>query len=117
MKALVYDNNVVDLAETEFEVSPEFTWMDAPDGCVAGEWILDGNGDLVENYTGLTAEEHMRYLRDKLLEETDWWANSDRTMTDAQTAYRTALRDLPATSSPAWGTAANSNIKYNLKAL
>ena len=33
--------------------------------------------------------------RDRLLIETDWWAMSDLTMTDAQTAYRQALRDVP----------------------
>ena len=32
--------------------------------------------------------------RNGLLAETDWWALSDRTMTDAQTAYRQALRDV-----------------------
>jgi len=36
-----------------------------------------------------------RFERDKLIAETDWWATSDRTMTDAQTAYRQALRDVP----------------------
>mgnify|MGYP002697813613 FL=1 len=36
-----------------------------------------------------------RSQRDHLLEETDWWAVSDRTMTSAQTTYRAALRDLP----------------------
>ena len=42
----------------------------------------------------------LRRLRDQLIEETDWWASSDLTMTDEQTTYRQALRDLPATSSP-----------------
>ena len=36
-----------------------------------------------------------RSRRDRLIAETDWWATSDRTMTDAQTAYRQALRDVP----------------------
>jgi hypothetical protein len=39
----------------------------------------------------------LRAKRDELLTETDWWASSDRTMTDAETAYRKALRDLPST--------------------
>ena len=41
------------------------------------------------------AAESNRATRDQLLAETDWWAVSDRTMTSAQTTYRTALRDLP----------------------
>tara|TARA_R110000796_G_scaffold181272_1_gene297766 strand:+ start:438 stop:695 length:258 start_codon:yes stop_codon:yes gene_type:complete len=36
-----------------------------------------------------------RVKRDRLLIETDWWAMSDLTMTDAQTTYRQALRDVP----------------------
>lgn len=40
--------------------------------------------------------EQYRYVRDDLIAETDWWATSDRTMTDAETTYRQALRDVPA---------------------
>ena len=50
----------------------------------------------------------LRARRDELLFETDWWAVSDRTMTAEQTAYRQALRDLPANtadpSNPTWPT-------------
>jgi hypothetical protein len=49
----------------------------------------------------ITAEDiaasHLRCLRkerDKKLAETDWWANSDLTMTQAQIDYRQALRDI-----------------------
>jgi len=45
----------------------------------------------------LEAEEPMRLLRlerDAKLAETDWWASSDLTMTQAQTDYRQALRDI-----------------------
>ena len=45
----------------------------------------------------LVAAEPMRLLReerDRRLAETDWWAMSDRTMTEAQTTYRQALRDI-----------------------
>ena len=47
--------------------------------------------------TELQNAEPMRLLRkerDRLLAETDWWAGSDRTMTQAQTDYRQALRDI-----------------------
>ena len=36
----------------------------------------------------------LRKERNKKLAETDWWANSDLTMTAEQTAYRQALRDI-----------------------
>lgn len=47
--------------------------------------------------TELQNAEPMRLLReerDRRLSETDWWAGSDLTMTQAQTDYRQALRDI-----------------------
>ena len=38
----------------------------------------------------------IRGKRNQLLKDTDWQASSDRTMSDAETVYRQALRDLPA---------------------
>ena len=38
----------------------------------------------------------LREKRNRLLHDTDWWASSDLSMTEAQTTYRQALRDLPA---------------------
>lgn len=43
-------------------------------------------------------EHQVRQERDRLIAETDWWATADRTMTAEQTAYRQALRDVPAQS-------------------
>jgi hypothetical protein len=42
----------------------------------------------------LTALNHLRRERDKKLLKTDWWANSDLTMTEEQTVYRQRLRDI-----------------------
>ena len=47
--------------------------------------------------TELENAEPMRLLREernRRLAETDWWASSDLTMTDAQKKYRTDLRDI-----------------------
>ena len=59
----------------------------------------------------LMAAEPLRLLRlerNKLLAETDWWAVSDRTMTNEERTYRQALRDLPAnttdSANPVWPT-------------
>jgi hypothetical protein len=41
------------------------------------------------------AWESLRRQRNEKLSKTDWWALSDMTMSDAQTEYRQALRDLP----------------------
>ena len=40
----------------------------------------------------------LRAERDRRLAETDWWASSDLTMSNAQKKYRTDLRDAPAQS-------------------
>ena len=53
--------------------------------------------------------EDLRSERNRRLAETDWWAFSDSpAITDAQKAYRQALRDLPANTSdpanPSWPT-------------
>jgi len=51
----------------------------------------------------LQAAEPLRLLRqqrNQLLQQTDWMAVNDRTMTQAQIAYRQALRDLPETADP-----------------
>ena len=52
----------------------------------------------------LEAAEPLRLLRlerTKLLQQSDWMANSDVVMTDEWKAYRQALRDLPETQTPA----------------
>lgn len=43
-----------------------------------------------------TLPEIQRMKRNLILQDTDWWAVSDRTMTSEQTAYRQALRDITA---------------------
>jgi hypothetical protein len=42
----------------------------------------------------------LREHRNQLLTETDWWAVTDRTMTQSQIDYRQNLRDLPEISNP-----------------
>ena len=42
------------------------------------------------------AQATLRARRNQLLAETDFWGNSDMTMSDDMTTYRQALRDLPA---------------------
>ena len=52
------------------------------------EWI-DGKADRDLS--------ELRMKRNRLLSETDWWASSDLTMTDAQKKYRQDLRDITKT--------------------
>jgi len=57
------------------------------------------------------SEGEIKSLRNKMLSETDWWAVSDRVTTDAELAYRQALRDIPQQASfpdnAAWPTNPN----------
>tara|TARA_B100001094_G_scaffold276065_1_gene284037 strand:+ start:1301 stop:1531 length:231 start_codon:yes stop_codon:yes gene_type:complete len=55
---------------------------------------VDSEGNQIKTERPITWEE-IREERDRELSETDWWAMSDRTITDAQKNYRTFLRNLP----------------------
>ena len=69
--------------------------------------------------TELINAEPMRLLReerDSRLAATDWWASSDLTMSSERTAYRKALRDLPANQSPTIdGEGALKNVTWPTK--
>ncbi len=42
MKALIFQEKVIQVQETEFEVAPELFWVDCPDECVPGWTYIDG---------------------------------------------------------------------------
>lgn len=48
MKALIVDNKIVDVVETEFEVHSSMRWIDCPDNCTVIGWELNGSGNPVE---------------------------------------------------------------------
>ena len=56
--------------------------------------IYDGPDIIEEGELDVTWEQ-VRDQRDQELEDTDWRAVKDRTMSQAWKDYRTALRDLP----------------------
>ena len=60
------------------------------------------DGTTWADISGLSAERDLfalRKERNRLLAETDWWGMSDHTMTQAETDYRQALRDITDTYS------------------
>ena len=59
------------------------------------EWEVSYTAQNIEQ---ATAEANVRARRDSLLQETDWMALSDVTMSSEMTTYRQALRDIPAQS-------------------
>lgn len=58
---------------------------------VEGNWVLPY---VVEQLPQDQAEANVRGKRDMLLQETDWMALTDNTMTEAMASYRQALRDI-----------------------
>lgn len=55
------------------------------------KWLI---GYTVEQLPQDQAEANVRNKRDYLLQETDWMALTDNTMSDAMASYRQALRDI-----------------------
>lgn len=55
------------------------------------KWLI---GYTVEQLPQDQAETNVRNKRDYLLQETDWMALTDNTMTEAMASYRQALRDI-----------------------
>jgi hypothetical protein len=71
----------------------ELEWLDT-------EQSEPTEAEITAKIAELEAAEPMRLLRaerNQRLANTDWWASSDLTMTDEQTAYRQALRDITET--------------------
>ena len=53
MKALIFQNKVIDISETPFEVHESMFWVDCPDDCVPETWEYD-YGSFVDTNTKLT---------------------------------------------------------------
>ena len=99
-------NNIV---ENVIMLNPE-TEYEAPAGCllVDADDTSAGVGDTYDSSTftkpavvdtSIEMWAELREKRNKLLEETDWWASNDLQMAQDKINYRQALRDLPANSS------------------
>ena len=72
-------------------------------------WVENGVCGMIQNLDGtfsnpvLTKDQLLdivRFQRNQLLQQSDWMANSDVTMTEEWRVYRQALRDLPNTQTP-----------------
>lgn len=102
MKALILNNKVVDLAETEFPVSPEMQWVDCDSSVKVGFDYKDGTFTK-PNLLNASAEDILRKNRNKELSKTDWemlkGLETGADMT-ALKKYRQDLRDLPSTAKP-----------------
>ena len=78
-----------------YEVVTEATPSQDSDGNWVGAWSEQDMNDEQKADCDQLKSEEVRGRRDTLLAETDFFALSDVTMTDAMTTYRQALRDTP----------------------
>ena len=93
MKALILDNQVVDVVAEEFPVSPEFTWMDCSDDCKASEWeVKDGKLSEIpitkKDYTAQRRKEYNAILGEYL----DGIVKDDQTQIDKYIADCKAIK-------------------------
>lgn len=103
----VWNQDILDFIDLDLVVvsaTPEYN--PRTQHLVSSGYTQDEEGNWTKGWTvqDLTEEEinansdrlaeSQRSGRNQLLEETDWWAVSDRTMTAEETAYRQALRDI-----------------------
>lgn len=106
MKALIQDGRVIQTSETEFEVHPSLTWVDATSDTEVGGTYVDGVFGPLDTRTEeqkiSDLWESIRTRRRKLLRSCDWTQNRDVVLSndaDWQT-YRQALRDITTQSDP-----------------
>jgi hypothetical protein len=59
------------------------------------KYITDHEGNIIEEMTLDISWDEIRRVRTKILNDTDWRAVKDRTMSQAWKDYRKFLRDLP----------------------
>jgi hypothetical protein len=87
--------------EDEFRSSFKIMLENGTESSNSADWPEGLTWEAVETKLNeLVAAEPMKALREernRRLAETDWWANSDLTMTAEQTDYRQALRDITET--------------------
>ena len=97
------ENNVVELVQTLTYTRPtqKLTTVDAyVDG--GKVYTVKVESTTSDEQTDLTNQQwvNVRSERDLKLQETDWRASSDLTLSDAWKTYRQALRDVPTQSDP-----------------
>ena len=90
------------VVETDIPEYDKFTEIVEPDTVpvkIDNSWILEYK---VKKKKQQDAENSIRAERNRLLQETDWMALSDSTLTPEWASYRTALRNLPQSPDFPW---------------
>tara|TARA_R110000850_G_scaffold9336_1_gene34522 strand:- start:35 stop:346 length:312 start_codon:yes stop_codon:yes gene_type:complete len=76
MKALILNNKVVDIVNTEFEVHESLTWVNCSDDCVVG-WTLEGDTLIEPQFTdaeiAANTQAELNATSQSYLASTDWY--------------------------------------------
>jgi hypothetical protein len=99
--ALIHNERICDIlpdGSATFPVHEDLVWVTVPDDTTTEDTYV--NSAVVKRPAATTSEiwAEVRRQRDILLQDCDWRASSDVTLSDAWKNYRIALRNLPETS-------------------
>ena len=97
------ENNVVELIETLSHTSPTQKLSTVTAYVDSGKvYTVKVESTTTDEQTAIKNSkwEEIRAIRNKYLQETDWRAMSDLTLTDDWRTYRQALRDVPTQTDP-----------------
>ena len=77
-KVLILNNEVVDVADTAFEVHSSLTWMDCSDDSVNTRWTLV-DGVLTAPSNEITSQDWAKFRdsRNRKLQQSDWTQSRD----------------------------------------
>ena len=100
-KALIHNERICEIlpdGREPFPVHEDLVWVTVPDDTTTEDTYV--NSAVVKRPAATTSEiwAEVRRQRDILLQDCDWRASSDVTLSDAWKNYRIALRNLPETS-------------------
>ena len=100
-KALIHNERICEIlpdGSEPFPVHEDLVWVTVPDDTTTADTYVDSA--VVKRPAPTTSEiwAEVRRQRDILLQDCDWRASSDVTLSDAWKNYRIALRSLPETS-------------------
>jgi hypothetical protein len=116
MKALIFNNRVVDISTTPFEVAETMTWVDCPDNTQTGWKYENSEFSPPQTQEELDAAQlaYVKKEAKKKLSKTDWAILPDVNISNRAEfeAYRESMRELyfnpilnpvwPTEPSPAW---------------
>jgi len=93
MKALIFEDKLIEVNTVEFEVHEAMTWMDCPDDCLVGSWeYVDGALQVIPEPEDTRTYAEKRKQKYNALNQfelmTDDAANSTTTHADAIAAIK-----------------------------